>query len=104
MVSSHYPTAKSWKRDDNPRPDRLTMKQYKPLVSSAPANSVLNAQQFPYTNSASTDIRKTFARFRRNASKQNQPSIATNVRTLTKNSIDPTPAFGALASLRRSSG
>ena len=45
------------------------MKQYKPLLSSAPANSILNAQQFHYTNSASTDIRKTFANFRRNASK-----------------------------------
>ena len=46
-----------------------TMKQYKPLLSSAPANSILNAQRFHYTNSASTDIRKTFANFRRNASK-----------------------------------
>ena len=45
------------------------MKQYKPLLSSAPANSILNAQQFHYTNSASTDIRKTFANFRRNASR-----------------------------------
>ena len=80
------------------------MKQYKPLLSSAPANSILNAQQFHYTNSASTDIRKTFANFRRTASKQNQPSVATNVRTLTKNPIDATPAFGSLASLRRSSG
>jgi hypothetical protein len=46
------------------------MKQYKPLLSSAAANSILNAQQFRYTNSASTDIRKTFANFRRNASRQ----------------------------------
>jgi hypothetical protein len=91
------------KRDDNPRPASRTVKQYKPLLSSAPANSILNAQEFHYRNSASTDIRKTFARFRRNASKQNQPSVATNVRTLTKNPIDATPAFGSLASLRRSS-
>jgi len=83
---------------------RLTMKQYKPLLSSAPANSILNAQQFHYTNSASTDIRKTFASVRRNASKQNQPSVATNVRTLTKNPIDATPAPSSLPSLRRSSG
>jgi len=68
------------------------MKQYKPLLSSAPANSILNAQEFHYRNSASTDIRKTFANFRRNASKQNQPRVATNVRTLRKNPIDATPA------------
>ena len=79
------------------------MKQYKPLLSSAPANSILNAQEFRYRNSASTDIRKTFANFRRNASKQNQPSVATNVRTLTKNPIDATPAPLSLASLRRAS-
>ena len=82
----------------------LTMKQYKPLLSSAPANSILNAQQFHYTNSASTDIRKTFANFRRNASRQNQPSVATNVRRLRKNPIDATPAPCSLESLRRSSG
>jgi len=70
----------------------LTMKQYKPLLSSAPANSILNAQEFHYRNSARTDIRKTFANFRRNASKQNQPRVATNVRTLRKNPIDATPA------------
>ena len=52
------------------------MKHYKPLLSSAPASSILNAQEFHYSNSASTDIRKTFANFRRNVSKQNQPSIA----------------------------
>ena len=60
------------------------MKHYKPLLSSAPANSILNAQEFHYRNSASTDIRKTFEKFRRNASKHNQPRFATNVRTLTK--------------------
>ena len=53
------------------------MKPYKPLFSSAPANSILNAQEFHYSNSASTDIRKTFANFRRNTLKQNQPGIAT---------------------------
>jgi hypothetical protein len=84
-------------RHSVPRRDQrhasLTMKHYKPLLSSAPANSILNAQQFHYTNSASTDIRKTFANFRRNASRKNQPSVATNVRTLTKNPLDATPAF-----------
>ena len=41
------------------------MKRYKPLLSSAPAHSILNAQAFHYTNSVATDIRKTFARIRR---------------------------------------
>jgi hypothetical protein len=80
------------------------MKQYKPLLSSAPASSILNAQKFDYRNSASTDIRKTFAKFRRNASTQDQPHFATNVRTLTKHPIGATPALCSLASLRRSSG
>ena len=39
---------------------------YKPLLSSAPAHSILNAQAFHYTNSVETDIRKTFARVARN--------------------------------------
>ena len=91
-------------RDDNPRHASLAMKPYKPLLSSAPANSILNAQEFHYRNSASTDIRKTFANFRRNTSKQNQSSVATNVRTLTTNPIDATPAPCSLVSLRRSSG
>jgi hypothetical protein len=92
------------KRDDNPRHTSQTMKQYKPLLSSAPANSILNAQKFHYRNSANTDIRKTFANFRRNASKQNQPRFATNVRTLTKYPLDATRAPCLLAPLRRSSG
>ena len=50
------------KGHDKPRHAILTMKHYKPLLSSAPANSILNAQEFHYTNSTSTDIRKTFAR------------------------------------------
>ena len=79
------------------------MKQYKPLLSSAPPNSILNAQQFHYTNSASTDIRKTFANFRRNASRQHQPSFAANVRTLRKNPIDAALAPCSPESLRRSS-
>ena len=81
----------------------LTVKQYKPLLSSALANSILNAQQFHYTNSANTDIRKTFANFRRNASRQPPASVATNVRTLRTNPIDAAPAPCSLESLRRSS-
>jgi hypothetical protein len=81
-----------------------TMKQYKPLISSAPTNSILNAQRFHYTNSASTDIRKTFANFRRNASQQDQPRVATNVRALTKSQLEGKPAFCSLASPRQSSG
>jgi len=79
------------------------MKHYKPLLSSAPANSILNAQQFHYTNGASTDIRKTFANFRRNAN-QTQRSVATNVRTLKRNLVDAPAPFGSPAPLRRSSG
>ena len=41
------------------------MSDYKPLLSSAPAHSILNAQAFHYTNSVATDVRKTFEKFRR---------------------------------------
>ena len=41
------------------------VKRYKPLLSSAPAHSILNAGAFNYTNSVDTDIRKTFTRIRR---------------------------------------
>jgi len=41
------------------------MTNYKLLVSSAPAHSILNAQTFHYVSSAETDIRKTFAKVRR---------------------------------------
>ena len=91
------------KREDNPRHTSLAMKQYKPLLSSAPANSILNAQKFHYRNSANTDIRKTFATLRRNAPKQHQPNVATNVRTFTKHPIDATPVPSSPASPRRSS-
>ena len=58
------------------------MKDYKPLLSSAPTHSILNAQAFHYTNSAATDIRKTFARVRRRLVKADAASrnVATNVR------------------------
>jgi hypothetical protein len=93
MISSLSSGQVKRKRDDNPRHASLTMKQYKPLLSAAPATSILNGQEFHYGNSVSTDIRDTFARFRRYAPKQDQPSAATNVRTLTKNPIDATPAL-----------
>ena len=50
-----------------------TVKDCKPLLSSAPAHSILNAQAFHYTNSAETDIRKTFARVLRSRAKANAP-------------------------------
>jgi hypothetical protein len=61
-----------------------TVKDYKPLLSSAPAHSILNAQAFHYTNSAATDIRKTFARIRRRREKADAASlnVASNVRRL----------------------
>ena len=61
-----------------------TVKDYKPLLSSAPAHSILNAQAFHYTNSAATDIRKMFARIRRRREKADAASlnVASNVRRL----------------------
>lgn len=57
---------------------------YKSLVSAAPAHSILNAD-FHYTNSAATDIRKTFARIRRDRAKSAIAAGAVgNVRPLSK--------------------
>jgi hypothetical protein len=79
------------------------MKSYKPLVSSAPAHSILNARTFRYRNSAETDLRKTFARLRRSAPKKDVPSdTAPNVRAFTKPSAEASP-LSALRPLRRSS-
>ena len=60
------------------------MKDYKSLLSSAPAHSILNAQAFHYTNSAATDIRKTFARVRRRRENADAAArnVASNVRPL----------------------
>ena len=41
------------------------MSNYKPLLSSAPSNSILNAQAFQYSSSVDTDLRRTFERIRR---------------------------------------
>jgi hypothetical protein len=61
-----------------------TVKRYKPLLSSTPAHSILNAQAFHYTNSAATDIRMTFARVRRRREEADaaSPNVASNVRPL----------------------
>jgi len=59
---------------------------HKPLVSSAPAHSILNAE-FRYTNSTATDVRKTFARIRREqASAAARASALSNVRAITRKS------------------
>ena len=60
------------------------MKRYKPLFSSAPAHSILNAQAFHYTNSVATDIRRTFASARRRREQADAASlnVAVNVRPL----------------------
>jgi hypothetical protein len=58
----------------------------KPLVSAAPTPSILSAK-FRYTNSTATDIRKTFARVRREQAKAAvTASAASNVRPLTRTS------------------
>jgi hypothetical protein len=55
------------------------MKNFKPLVSSAPTHSILNARTFHYSSSADTDIRRTFARLRREAAlHESQPRAATS--------------------------
>ena len=64
-------------------------KRYKPLLSSAPARSILNAQAFHYTNSVQTDIRKTFARIRRELAKAAVVvNLASRVRRVTANGCD----------------
>lgn len=60
---------------------------YKRLVSSAPATSILNAQAFRYTGSLATDIRKTFARLQR-ADRQRPVSMANNVHPLPRKAGD----------------
>jgi hypothetical protein len=68
------------------------MKSYKPLLSSAPAHSILNARTFHYRNSADTDIRKTFARLRRNATNKDVRSgMAPNVRAFATHSTEASP-------------
>jgi hypothetical protein len=65
---------------------------YKPLVSSAPAHSILNAQAFHYASSVETDIRKTFARVRRERAKVNASiNASSNVRPLIKKEAEMPP-------------
>jgi len=65
------------------------VKRSKPLLSSAPAHSILSAQAFHYTNSVATDIRKTFARIRRErANPAVIVEIANHVRCLTTKTCD----------------
>jgi hypothetical protein len=65
------------------------VKRYKPLLSSAPAHSILNAQAFHYANSADTDIRKTFARVRRERAKAAVVvNLASPLRSVTTNACD----------------
>lgn len=54
----------------------------KPLVSTAPAHSILSAR-FRYSSSAATDIRKTFARIRR---EQAAAAVAADARKLIRKS------------------
>ena len=68
------------------------MNDYKPLLSSAPAHSILNAQAFHYTNSVDTDIRKTFERVRAAARKhllRRSTSPATFGRSTGARAFDP---------------
>ena len=65
------------------------VKRYKPVLSSAPAHSILNAQAFQYRNSVDTDIRKTLARIRRQrANRAVIVDIASHVRCLTTKTCD----------------
>jgi len=78
------------------------VKRYKPLLSSAPAHSILNAQAFHYTNSVATDIRKTFARIRRErANPAVVVNIASQVRCLTTKARTASLARRALESTAR---
>jgi len=75
------------------------MKAYKPLLSSAPTYSILNAQAFRYRNSSETDIRKTFERARRNT----RPQTPTNVHAFPKQAGEDAPPSLPVRQLVRSS-
>ena len=65
------------------------MKRYKPLLSSAPAHSILNAQAFHYRDSVDTEIRRTFARIRRErANAAVVVNLASHVRSVATNACD----------------
>ena len=67
--------------------DKPYVKRYRPLLSSAPAHSIFNAQAFHYTNSVATDIRKTLA-WRGRANPAVIVDIASHVRCLTAKTCD----------------
>ena len=78
------------------------VKRYKPLLSSAPARSILNAQAFHYTNGVDTDIRRTFARIRRErANAAVVVSLASHVRSMTTNACDNLPPWRSVMSTAR---
>jgi hypothetical protein len=65
------------------------VKRYKPLLSSAPAHRILDAQAFQYRNSVDTDIRKTFARIgRERATAAVVVNIASHARCVTTKATD----------------
>ena len=78
------------------------VKRYKPLLSSAPAHSIRNAQAFHYTNSVDTDIRRTFARIRRErANAAVVVNLASHVRSVTPNACDSAlPSRSVMSSAR----
>jgi hypothetical protein len=81
------------------RPAREATSCTKPLVISAPAHGILNAQAFHYTNSVETDIRKTFARVLRRRAKTNASiNVASN--RLDARSIPSRAALSALPRVR----
>jgi hypothetical protein len=76
-------------RDTKPAEMSENVKRYKPLLSSAPAHSILNAQAFHYTNAVATDIRRTFARIRRErASAAVVVNLASHVRSVPTKACD----------------
>lgn len=78
------------------------MKNHKPLLSSAPAHSILNAREFHYTSSGDTDLRKTFARLRRErAQAAAVVSTASNVRALTVKPSEASPQTSTALAVRR---
>ena len=78
------------------------MKRYKPLLSSAPAHSILNAQAFRYTNSVDTDIRRTFARIRRErANAAVVVNLASHLRSVATNACDSSPPWRSIMSTAR---
>jgi len=78
------------------------VKRYKPLLSSAPAHSILNARAFHYTNSMDSDIRKTFARIRRErANAAVVVNLASHLRSVTTKACDSSLPWRSVMSTAR---